>query len=223
MARVQEASNRDATSRTAHSPSNKSDASMAHAYPSPPPPCAPHPAAATASRAANGGGIACPLSPGKRNDDFEIPSSYTSTLPTRLGTRYLRTGRSDTRSARDDENATRPSSSTLLTSFESTQPYMFPNPVLLAKPAAVARITGKAAKRVDGYTPRPPNAWILYRSQQIRNLKQDPELSKKPQSDISKIIGAMWRGESAEVRGWYELQAEVKKAEHKEMYPGKLS
>ncbi|KAL8284180.1 hypothetical protein RQP46_004929 [Phenoliferia psychrophenolica] len=81
------------------------------------------------------------------------------------------------------------------------------------------RISGKAAKRADGYTPRPPNAWILYRSQQIRNLKQDPELAKKPQSDISKVIGLMWRSENAETRAFYELQAEVKKAEHKDMYP----
>lgn len=34
------------------------------------------------------------------------------------------------------------------------------------------------------HAPRPPNAWILYRSAQIQILKKDEELSRKPQSDI---------------------------------------
>lgn len=42
------------------------------------------------------------------------------------------------------------------------------------------------AGKPAGYTPRPPNAWILYRSEQIRVLKEDANSStvKKPQSDI---------------------------------------
>ncbi|KAK4706151.1 hypothetical protein P7C70_g39, partial [Phenoliferia sp. Uapishka_3] len=90
-----------------------------------------------------------------------------------------------------------------------------------SKSQSSPRPASKAAKRAEGYTPRPPNAWILYRSQQIRNLKQDPDLAKKPQSEISKVIGQMWRTESDEVRQWYEHQAEIKKAEHKDMYPGR--
>lgn len=42
----------------------------------------------------------------------------------------------------------------------------------------------KSGTKPEGYTPRPPNAWILYRSEQIRILKSDKETSGKPQSDI---------------------------------------
>ncbi|KAM0756316.1 hypothetical protein T439DRAFT_278173, partial [Meredithblackwellia eburnea MCA 4105] len=84
-----------------------------------------------------------------------------------------------------------------------------------ARPAA-----SKSAKRPEGHTPRPPNAWILYRSEQIRALKSDKELSKKPQSDISKLIGHMWREESDEVKRWYESEAELRKLEHRIKYPG---
>lgn len=46
------------------------------------------------------------------------------------------------------------------------------------------RKTGpKKANDLD-HVPRPPNAWILYRSEQIRVLKQDQETSRKPQSEI---------------------------------------
>ncbi|KAM0752886.1 hypothetical protein T439DRAFT_378649 [Meredithblackwellia eburnea MCA 4105] len=82
-----------------------------------------------------------------------------------------------------------------------------------------ARSASKSAKRPEGHTPRPPNAWILYRSEQIRALKSDKELSKKPQSDISKLIGHMWREESDEVKRWYETEAELRKREHKIKYP----
>lgn len=62
-------------------------------------------------------------------------------------------------------------------------------------PAAVAARTTstarKLARKPEGYTPRPPNAWILYRSEQIRLLKQDREVSKKPQSDICTLSNTL--------------------------------
>lgn len=42
----------------------------------------------------------------------------------------------------------------------------------------------KRPKYADSYTPRPPNAWILYRSEQIRVLRKDATMIKKPQSEI---------------------------------------
>ena len=46
------------------------------------------------------------------------------------------------------------------------------------------KISVKKAKKPEGYVGRPPNAWILYRSEQIRILKTDNAKIKKPQSDI---------------------------------------
>lgn len=68
---------------------------------------------------------------------------------------------------------------------------------------------------------RPPNAWILYRSDQLQILKSDPIISAKPQADISKLIGALWRSEKTAVKEWYEKQSQVKKNEHSRLHPGK--
>ncbi|GAA6035238.1 hypothetical protein JCM8097_006434 [Rhodosporidiobolus ruineniae] len=67
--------------------------------------------------------------------------------------------------------------------------------------------------------PRPPNAWICYRSARVQELKGTAQYAKLPQADVSKIIGELWRNESAEVRAQYEELAKVKKAEHKEKHP----
>ncbi|KAK4052413.1 hypothetical protein OIV83_002215 [Microbotryomycetes sp. JL201] len=71
----------------------------------------------------------------------------------------------------------------------------------------------------ENHTPRPPNAWILYRSAQIQRLKADAVVSKKPQAEISKLIGFMWRDESNATKLYYEDLAAVKKAEHQRLYP----
>ncbi|KAK4702280.1 hypothetical protein P7C70_g3944, partial [Phenoliferia sp. Uapishka_3] len=76
-----------------------------------------------------------------------------------------------------------------------------------------------AKKKPAGHVPRPPNAWILYRSQSIQKLKEDPAFEKMRQPDISKIVGRLWREETDEVKQWYQHKAECKKAEHKNMYP----
>lgn len=67
---------------------------------------------------------------------------------------------------------------------------------------------------------RPPNAWILYRSDQLQQIKKDPVISKKPQADISKLIGALWREEKPEVKQWYEEQALIAKEAHLKAHPG---
>ncbi|GJJ06283.1 hypothetical protein Clacol_000474 [Clathrus columnatus] len=69
--------------------------------------------------------------------------------------------------------------------------------------------------------PRPPNAWILYRSDKLRNIPSPPPgAPKRPQAEVSKMISQMWKLESPDVRGHYERLSEIKKAEHQAMYPG---
>ncbi|GAA5859590.1 hypothetical protein JCM1840_006362 [Sporobolomyces johnsonii] len=76
-----------------------------------------------------------------------------------------------------------------------------------------------APKKASNHPPRPPNAWICYRSARVHELKSVAHYSKMPQADISKLVGKLWRTESAEVRKRYELEAAAKKLEHKEKYP----
>ncbi|KZV69342.1 high mobility group box, partial [Peniophora sp. CONT] len=68
--------------------------------------------------------------------------------------------------------------------------------------------------------PRPPNAWIIYRSDKLKELgKPKSGQPKVPQAEISKSISLMWRNETEDVKKKYERMAEYAKAEHARMYP----
>ena len=67
---------------------------------------------------------------------------------------------------------------------------------------------------------RPPNPWILYRCDKAKALKQEkPGMPILRQADLSKVISAMWRAETPEVRAHYERLADIKKAEHLVAHP----
>ncbi|KAL2311744.1 Mating-type M-specific polypeptide Mc [Schizosaccharomyces pombe] len=67
-------------------------------------------------------------------------------------------------------------------------------------------------------TPRPPNAFILYRKEKHATLlKSNPSINN---SQVSKLVGEMWRNESKEVRMRYFKMSEFYKAQHQKMYPG---
>ena len=70
--------------------------------------------------------------------------------------------------------------------------------------------------------PRPPSAWILYRSDCIQKMRAEmPEGARKPtQADLSKQFGEQWRNESKEVKTSYERLAEAAKEEHAQKHPG---
>lgn len=68
--------------------------------------------------------------------------------------------------------------------------------------------------------PRPPNAWILYRSDKLREMPTEPGQPRRAQADVSKEISRMWKSESAQVRAHYEQLADIRKAEHAIEYPG---
>lgn len=88
-------------------------------------------------------------------------------------------------------------------------------------PLPKKKITSSNRKKAEGYTARPANAFILYRSEQIRLFKMSGT-AKKPQSEVSKLIGQMWREESKVNKdGWME-QAAQEKARHIEKFPGKI-
>ncbi|KAF8070304.1 hypothetical protein FPV67DRAFT_1486879 [Lyophyllum atratum] len=67
--------------------------------------------------------------------------------------------------------------------------------------------------------PRPPNSWILYRSDMVALLPPPPPGTTRSQAEVSRIISTMWRTETLEVKAEYDRRAEVKKLEHAAMYP----
>ncbi|KNE97940.1 hypothetical protein PSTG_08813 [Puccinia striiformis f. sp. tritici PST-78] len=73
------------------------------------------------------------------------------------------------------------------------------------------------AKTKEEKLPRPPNSWILYRSDKIVEMKA--EHKGLAQCLLSKEIATRWHNESKEVKNEYEKKAEVIKAEHAVKYP----
>ncbi|KAG1727601.1 hypothetical protein EDB19DRAFT_1833027 [Suillus lakei] len=75
-------------------------------------------------------------------------------------------------------------------------------------------------KAAQPQPPRPPNAWILYRSDKIKVLPPAaPGQRTRAQADVSKLISDMWRNESEAVKLEYERLADARKAEHQRLYP----
>ena len=73
-------------------------------------------------------------------------------------------------------------------------------------------------KARTGRPPRPPNAFILYRTSKCTsmNVGNDGISNNK----VSKIIGEMWaNGTQEEKQKWHKL-AEIKKHEHAKQHPG---
>ncbi|KAI9068377.1 HMG-box, partial [Trametes sanguinea] len=69
--------------------------------------------------------------------------------------------------------------------------------------------------------PRPPNAWILYRTAKLKEMKaeaKDGELPMK-QADISRIVGEMWKTERGPIRKQFEKAAAIAKEKHAKKYP----
>jgi len=88
-----------------------------------------------------------------------------------------------------------------------------------AGPSKPSRLGRPAACR-PATVPRPPNAWILYRSDKVRELPPlAPGVERRAQGEVSKIISAMWAKESDETRHEYEKRAEAAKIEHALKHP----
>ena len=72
------------------------------------------------------------------------------------------------------------------------------------------------------HIPRPPNAFMLYRSHLWDKIKASlaaGEGSSKDQTNFSKAAGQRWGQEPAKVRKYWEGRAAAAKAAHKERYP----
>ncbi|KAI0641453.1 hypothetical protein C8Q79DRAFT_929948 [Trametes meyenii] len=75
-----------------------------------------------------------------------------------------------------------------------------------------------AKKRDASYIPRPPNAFILFRSSFIK-AQHIPGQIEGNHSALSKIIGKCWRALPREERQVWEAKALVALSEHRKKYP----
>ncbi|PVU89430.1 hypothetical protein BB559_005100 [Furculomyces boomerangus] len=75
----------------------------------------------------------------------------------------------------------------------------------------------KSKQQKQKRTPRPPNAFILYRKDKQESvIKSHSGVSNK---EISVIIGKMWKSEPTDVKDKYKEMAEEEKRKHKKLYP----
>lgn len=102
-----------------------------------------------------------------------------------------------------------------------------PTQSLAPAPAQSQWQPAKKTEQAEQRTPRPSNAWIIYRSQKFRELQQDRDSQArsastgKPRSQavISRIISQMWANETPAIKQEFEALADAKKLEHQRMYP----
>ncbi|KAJ3810337.1 high mobility group box domain-containing protein, partial [Lentinula aff. lateritia] len=67
--------------------------------------------------------------------------------------------------------------------------------------------------------PRPPNSWILFRADMLRNPDFRANYPNAHQHVISKAISVLWRNASKEVKEEYESRAERAKLHHLVLHP----
>ncbi|KAJ7635214.1 hypothetical protein FB45DRAFT_911073 [Roridomyces roridus] len=85
--------------------------------------------------------------------------------------------------------------------------------------ATRGRKGGRAARRAaPSYIPRPPNAFILFRSSFIRSQSVTGRVEGN-HSTLSKIIGKYWHALPPEERARWEDKARAAQAEHRRRYP----
>ncbi|KAI6028213.1 hypothetical protein EDC04DRAFT_2716412 [Pisolithus marmoratus] len=101
---------------------------------------------------------------------------------------------------------------------DSSTLHLFPPSDSPAPPQARRRVPpGK--RRSLGYIPRPPNAFMLFRADFVRQ-KHVPGSIETNHGSLSKIIGNCWRALPLEEKRVWEIRAKKAKEEHAAMYPG---
>lgn len=101
---------------------------------------------------------------------------------------------------------------------------LFALPKAESTPLSLPEMAGKVAKSSSSEArqpPRPPNAWIMYRSDKMKALPPiQPGEPRRVQADVSKMISNMWKGETEEVKLEYERRSEARKQQHLLQFPG---
>ncbi|KAF9049087.1 hypothetical protein BJ165DRAFT_1308383, partial [Panaeolus papilionaceus] len=96
----------------------------------------------------------------------------------------------------------------------ATEFILFPPPEDIPAP----RRQPHSKKKPDNHIPRPPNAFILFRSSFIKSQHVSTEVETN-HSTLSKIIGLTWQGLSEDERKVWHTKAKEALEEHKRKFP----
>jgi len=96
----------------------------------------------------------------------------------------------------------------------TSEPTLFPPPDDCPSP----RRTGHSKKKPDNHIPRPPNAFILFRSSFIKSQHVSTEVETN-HSTLSKIIGLTWQNLPHDERQVWHAKAKAALEEHKRKFP----
>ncbi|KAJ3121389.1 hypothetical protein HK100_012401, partial [Physocladia obscura] len=108
------------------------------------------------------------------------------------------------------------------TLFPAEAPKTAPPTASLIPPATVITATAKKThkkKGREGVIPRPPNAFILYRSFKQPALVAECKGEGKSSRDFSQRIGVMWADETPAVRSHFQALAAERMKQHRIAYP----
>ncbi|KAJ8502605.1 hypothetical protein ONZ45_g11600 [Pleurotus djamor] len=99
-------------------------------------------------------------------------------------------------------------------------PYPCGEAVLFPPPddCAPSRRSGHSKKKPENHIPRPPNAFILFRSSFIKSQHVSTEVETN-HSTLSKIIGLTWQNLPNEERQVWHAKAKAALDEHKRKFP----
>ena len=96
---------------------------------------------------------------------------------------------------------------------------LFPDPDEREESPAPSRRGGHGKKKPEDHIPRPPNAFILFRSAFIKNQHVSSDVETN-HSTLSKIIGLTWQGLSRDEKAVWHNKAKLALQEHKRKFPG---
>jgi hypothetical protein len=106
------------------------------------------------------------------------------------------------------------------TASDSTSQSRSSTPTVHPAQGPPVRQVSHARRRSADHVPRPPNSFILFRSDYcVRNKQLDSE-AVRDHALVSQLAGKAWRALSPAARKEYEDIAQEKKKEHAEKYPG---
>lgn len=97
----------------------------------------------------------------------------------------------------------------------TAESFLFPS---TAAPVSPTRRQAHSKKKPENHIPRPPNAFILFRSSFIKNQHVSSEVETN-HSTLSKIIGLTWQNLPHEERDIWHAKAKAALDEHKRKFP----
>ncbi|KAL6300984.1 hypothetical protein BKA93DRAFT_495243 [Sparassis latifolia] len=86
-------------------------------------------------------------------------------------------------------------------------------------PSRGSQRSSHSRKKADGHIPRPPNCFLLFRSDHWQAIKEDPA-TPRTHTAISQIAAARWSTLPEEERRYYKDLAKLESEAHRQKYPG---